>query len=404
MRLPRFPLVSRSVLRAPALRGAALAVAVCVLAALSGGAPARADISSQLAGARDRVQVLIGRIQTAQRQQQALQARLEVIAEQFSRLQTQLALGRSRIAGLQRQIAVVQAKVGRQQGALDARARMAYEAGPASALAFVLGSTSMANMTDRLELIDAAASSDEQIITKLENVKNELRSRQTQLILVQDHLQQTQQSLEKSSKELSAQLTRQKQLVASLEHDKATAESLATRLSARLQQELRTVDTGGTGGTAGTGGGGRYGGVFQVCPVDPPHAYSDDFGAPRDGPPPHPHMGNDIFAPMGTVIRAPFAGTAVNTPSLLGGKGVTVYGALGYVYNAHLSRFGTLGAVSAGTVVGYVGNTGDAAGGPTHDHFEWHPSVISGHLWRSPYGYTDVDGAIDPYPFLNTVC
>jgi len=398
VRLPRFPFAARSVRRAPVLRGAALAVAVCVLAALSGGAPARADIQSQLNGARDRVQGLIGRIESAQRQQQALQARLSAIAEQFSRLESQLSLGRSRIAGLQRQIGVVQAKVGRQQSALDARARVAYEAGPASALAFVLGSTSMANMTDRLELIDAAASSDEQIITRLQNVKNELRARQTQLIVAQNRLQQTQQSLEKSSKELSAQLTRQKQLVASLERDKAAAQSLATRLSARLQQQLGSV------GSGGSGGGGRYGGVFQVCPVDPPHAYSDDFGAPRDGPPPHPHMGNDIFAPMGTVIRAPFAGTAVDTPSVLGGRGVTVYGPLGYAYNAHLSRFGTLGAVSAGTIIGYVGNTGDAVGGPTHDHFEWHPGVIPSHLWRSPYGYTDVDGAIDPYPYLNTVC
>ena len=88
----------------------------------------------------------------------------------------------------------------------------------------------------------------------------------------------------------------------------------------------------------------------------------------------------------------------------LGGKAVVVYGALGYVYNAHLSGYGTLGSVAAGTVIGYVGNTGDARGGPYHDHFEWHPAVMPPHPWRSPWGYTSVGTAIDPFPYLNSVC
>ena len=74
------------------------------------------------------------------------------------------------------------------------------------------------------------------------------------------------------------------------------------------------------------------------------------------------------------------------------------------MYNAHLSRMGQLGSVSTGTVVGYVGNSGDAQGGPTHDHFEFHPNVIPANPWRSPYGYTVIGDAIDPYPYLNSVC
>jgi murein DD-endopeptidase MepM/ murein hydrolase activator NlpD len=74
------------------------------------------------------------------------------------------------------------------------------------------------------------------------------------------------------------------------------------------------------------------------------------------------------------------------------------------VYNAHLVRVGQLGSVSAGTIVGYVGNTGDAQGTAWHDHFEWHPYAVPPNPWTSPYGVSQVGGAIDPYPYLNQVC
>ena len=58
--------------------------------------------------------------------------------------------------------------------------------------------------------------------------------------------------------------------------------------------------------------------------------------------------------------------------------------------------------VQAGTVVGYVGQTGDASG--PHDHFEWHPNAIPANPWRSSAGYAVIRGAIDPFPFLVQVC
>ena len=69
-----------------------------------------------------------------------------------------------------------------------------------------------------------------------------------------------------------------------------------------------------------------------------------------------------------------------------------------------MSRIGQLGSVHAGDVIGYVGNTGDAAGGPTHDHFEWHPNSIPPNPYTSPYGVSVVGDAIDPFPYLNEVC
>ncbi len=130
-------------------------------------------------------------------------------------------------------------------------------------------------------------------------------------------------------------------------------------------------------------------GIFRYCPVDGPVSVADNFGVMVNlpGVPPHVHQGNDMTAATGTPIVAPFDGTAVAGSSDLGGMSVDVYGDLGHVYNAHLSAYGTLGEVSAGTIIGYVGSTGDATG--PHDHFEWHPG----------------DGpAVDPNPFLSVVC
>lgn len=129
--------------------------------------------------------------------------------------------------------------------------------------------------------------------------------------------------------------------------------------------------------------------VFRACPVRGPHAVADNFGITvrLEGVPAHRHMGNDISAPTGTPIIAPFDGYASASSSPLGGLEVRVEGARGYVYNAHLMSYGALGYVRAGAVIGYVGSTGDATA--PHDHFEWHP-------WDG--------GAVDPNPYLDVVC
>ncbi|MDH5313846.1 MAG: peptidoglycan DD-metalloendopeptidase family protein [Actinomycetota bacterium] len=130
-------------------------------------------------------------------------------------------------------------------------------------------------------------------------------------------------------------------------------------------------------------------GIFETCPIRGWHSIADNFGITVRLPdvPVHRHMGNDILAYAGTPIVAPFDGYASSSSSQYGGLEVRVTGPRGYVYNAHLSSFGTLGYVRAGTVIGYVGATGDAT--TAHDHLEWHP-----------YG----GGAVDPYTYLSVSC
>lgn len=116
------------------------------------------------------------------------------------------------------------------------------------------------------------------------------------------------------------------------------------------------------------------------CPVAGAD-FVNDFGYVRsDG---SAHAGVDLFAPRGTPVHAPVSGLVVRYPNPSGGNAFELYGDDGIrYYGAHLDRYERDGYVGAGAVIGYVGNTGDAATTSTHLHFEMHPGAG---LTMSPY-------------------
>ncbi|MBK5221893.1 MAG: peptidoglycan DD-metalloendopeptidase family protein [Acidimicrobiia bacterium] len=106
-----------------------------------------------------------------------------------------------------------------------------------------------------------------------------------------------------------------------------------------------------------------------VCPVTP-SSFVDSYGAPRSGG--RSHKGVDMMAPIGTPAVAPVSGRVEHRGNTTGGLSYHLHGDDGnYYYGTHLSAYGASGQVAAGTVIGYVGDTGNAAGIP-HLHFEIH--------------------------------
>ena len=106
---------------------------------------------------------------------------------------------------------------------------------------------------------------------------------------------------------------------------------------------------------------------------------SPNFGDPRDGGT-RTHIGEDIMAVQGTPIVSPTAAVVLRTGVGSGqGNYVTTANPGGetFVY-MHLDRFGegiAEGVVlEQGSLIGYVGNTGNASGGAAHLHFEIHNS------------------------------
>jgi peptidoglycan LD-endopeptidase LytH len=126
-----------------------------------------------------------------------------------------------------------------------------------------------------------------------------------------------------------------------------------------------------------------------ACPVQGPVSFVDSFGAPRSGG--RAHQGVDMMAGMGTPTVAPVSGRVEHRGDAIGGLSWWVYGDNGDEYfGTHLSGYANegVGWIGARTVIGYVGDSGNAAGTP-HLHFEIHPGG---------------GGAIDPFPDVAAVC
>jgi len=134
-----------------------------------------------------------------------------------------------------------------------------------------------------------------------------------------------------------------------------------------------------------------------VFPVYGPSSFTDTYGAPRGDVASGWHHGEDIFAPLGTPLLAVADGTVFSVGwNHLGGWRLWLRDHEGNeFYYAHLSAFSPFAVngrhVRAGTVVGFMGNSGDAVTTPYHLHFEIHP------VGRLYLGY---DGSVRPYEYL----
>jgi peptidoglycan LD-endopeptidase LytH len=125
-----------------------------------------------------------------------------------------------------------------------------------------------------------------------------------------------------------------------------------------------------------------------VCPVAGPVEFVDSWGAARSGG--RDHQGTDMMAAYGTPTVAPVGGTVEHRGSSLGGLSWYVHGDDGNTYyGTHLSGYANegVGWVAAGTVIGYVGDSGNAS--TPHLHFELQPGGGS---------------AVNSYPLVAAAC
>ena len=395
----RFPVAARAVIVAVVL------LLLSVAATVAGAAPSQEDVER----AKERLERIEGELGQIRDQLAGTQARLNEAADRVEQQQIVLEQVTTELVRTQAELERAKRRYDRIVARLNERAVNAYMTGPASSLDFLLGAQDVADLTDRLAYVDALAQVDAELAVKVANLKNRLRAFQEKLERQQELEVKALEEARAEKREVASLFDHQRSLLDRQQGLLRQAERSFKKAKAEyadwLEQQRAASQGNAIGGRVWNGESlAPFDHLFDVCPVASPRAFGDGFGAPRYAGGYHLHKGVDIVAPMSSDIYAPFDGYSYTSSNSLGGNVVFVVGAVGTVYNAHLSEYtaASNGAVSAGEVIGKVGSTGSST--TPHDHFEFHPSVFPGPWPISYYGYSVIEDAINPYPLLIQAC
>jgi murein DD-endopeptidase MepM/ murein hydrolase activator NlpD len=381
------PSLDRGRLRRAA--GALLVLGIALVSVTGALAAGPEQTRKELNAARKQVERLRDELGQLRKQMEATQAEVQAITARISQATAAKEALESAIHQTDQRIERSREESKQLQGQLDERARTVYIQGPTGALDLVLGAHSLPDLSDRIMFLDVLNRSDANLAAGVAAERETLTKGKANLRRYEREKEQLLARLTGERVELEEKFAELQSFRERYQDRYEEAKERAKELSKKLARQLAAQFAVAPGGSVGPPV--AADGPLFWCPVDPPRSYSSSFGAPRVG---HTHQGNDIFAPEGTPIRAPFAGRAEEGYDGLGGIVVHVYGSQNggdYVYNAHLSRHAGVDGqfVGPGDLIGYVGNTGNASGTSPHDHFEYHPGGGS---------------AVDPYPYLNEVC
>jgi len=304
----------------------------------------------------------------AENRLKALQAELNRLTSELNQTQSKLAAVEAKIQANQRQLEAAEAEYQRWKGILSDRVVAMYKEGNVAALDVLLECDDFDTFINSYDYMSRIGSHDAEAIDAARNLMAEIRARRAELESAKAEYQAYSSSLQRQRSSIQSKLNEQKAIIAGL--DREVAALLSTRYGG-----------GSRGGGSVNWNIGPVNGLY--FPVAGPHSFVNDWGAPRSVG--RTHKGCDIMADYGTPCVAITSGTVEQRSGGNAGLYILLHGDNGHLYYyMHLQGFAASGRVSAGQVIGYVGDTGNARGCP-HLHFEWHPN-------HGP--------AVNPYPLL----
>jgi peptidoglycan LD-endopeptidase LytH len=310
-----------------------------------------------------------------------LQDSLNELADKYGKAEARLAQIDDAIAAVEKDIARSNKDIVVARARLAERVVNLYKDGHSGTpryLEVLFAESDFTTVLQRFSLLGKLADQDHELFDQVQSHLEKSREREATLAEKKqaqagqmEELKVLQAAMDTKMKASAGDYRRLKRQVAALKEEaRKAAEAAAAAKAAAKAAAAKAVKTAKGGGTVQPGS--------FAFPVDGPHSFANTWGAPRSGG--RTHKGTDIMAPKGTPVVACVSGTVSRTnPSDTGLGGITIWlrGKNGSsYYYAHLNGIASgihAGvSVSAGQVIGWVGDTGNA-NGCSHLHFEIHP-------------------------------
>lgn len=270
---------------------------------------------------------------------------------------------RADVKGAEEQIAEVQDEIDEVQAPATAQAVALYKAGATEVLDVLLGSGSLAELDDKVEMLGIAAEESTSDLVRYSRLQVRIRTLNADLFNRRDRLEQLHE-------ERSEQMARQSMLRSDLRdnfkrlrkragklHNK---ETITARHIAKITGDLSVLQETQSVSSIGSSSSG------YIWPLNGPVTsyYGSRWGRTHSGIDIDGYTGQPIVAAKGgrVVLASYYSGYGYSVIIDHGGGYATMY--------AHLSQVGTSkgATVSQGSQIGYVGCTGSCTG--DHLHFE----------------------------------
>lgn len=368
-----------------------LIIALLTVVPISSSAQTEGDVDraeDQVDRAKDETSATYGRWQAAQDDLEDALLKLDEVTTQLDNLKYTIGLLESKISSYEESIGELREIA--QDLVLEA-----YTSGGRGLVSAAFEAGSIQDLLTSQQLVDRATSRDIADLDRLEAMSREMDRLKVDLLEDKAEVE----DLEEKAEQLVTRADSLAENARATYNNATEAEQRAIDNLAKERHELQAAialkkarDVAAANSKSGTGAGlppaatpGFY------CPVQGGASFINSWGFARSGG--RRHKGVDMFDSRGTPLVAVVAGRVKFSSNSLGGTSTHLYSADGTTYYyAHLERHPTNiksgQSVSAGTVVGYLGNSGNARYTSPHLHFEIRPGGV----------------AINPYPTVRHYC
>lgn len=304
-------------------------------------------------------------------QLEALELDIDAVHGDLTNLEKQLQLAEKNVAETEKELVQKEEELNQRTEVFKDRVKEVYINGQVSYMEVVFQATDFSDFLIRFDLMEKLVEQDVEMLNSIENERQEVADKKAELESKRNEIAQIKTNTQHQEQRLAQRSEEKKDLLKTVEEQKADAETALNELEAlsnQLAVQIRKIQTASSK-KSNT----NFNGVFS-WPTPGYTRITSEFGWRI-----HPilgtkrmHTGIDIGAPSGTSIKAVDDGTVIYS-GWLGAYGKVVVvdhgGGISSMY-AHQSSIlvSENKEVKKGDVIGKVGSTGWSTG--AHLHFE----------------------------------